>query len=82
MGNVWPYAVSSMLVKVLERCGDNLSRQNILKQATTIGALSPPLFLPGITYHVMPTDYDAIKTMQLQRFDGKQWVPLGDPVRG
>lgn len=82
MANVWPYAVSSMLVRVLERCGDALTRQNILKQATTIGALTPPLFLPGISYHATPTDYDAIKTMQLQRFDGRQWLPLGEPVRG
>lgn len=82
MANVWPYAVSSILVQVLEKCGDTLTRQNILKQATTIGALTPPLFLPGIVYHVTPTDYDAIKTMQLQRFDGKQWAPLGDPIRG
>jgi branched-chain amino acid transport system substrate-binding protein len=59
-----------VLVQVLRRCGDDLSRENILRQATNLHHLALPMLLPGITVNTSPTDDYPVKQMQLMRWDG------------
>jgi ABC-type branched-subunit amino acid transport system substrate-binding protein len=74
------YNNAFMIEQVLRRCGDELTRENLLKQATTLKDLVPPLFVDGIKVHNSPTDYRAIHNLQLARFDGRTWVQIADPV--
>jgi len=76
--NVYAYAVAQTLVHVLKQCGDNLTRENVMRQAASIRDLELPLLLPGIKINTSPTDYRPIRKVQLQRFDGKEWVRFGD----
>jgi branched-chain amino acid transport system substrate-binding protein len=71
-----------VLVQALTQCGDDLSRENILKQATNIKDLELPMLLPGIKVNTGPTDYFPIKQMQLMRWDGKHWVRFGEMLSG
>lgn len=74
------YNNAYMIEQVLKRCGDELTRENLLKQATTIRGIVPPLFVDGIEVSISPTDYRAIHNLQLARFDGRTWVPISKPV--
>ncbi len=71
-----------VLVQVLKQCGDDLSRENILKQATNLHDLALPMLLPGITVNTAPTDYYPVKQMQLMRWDGAHWVRFGEVLSG
>jgi len=71
-----------VLVQALKQCGDDLSRENILKQATNLHDLALPMLLPGITVSTSPTDYYPVKQMQLMRWDGKHWVRFGAVLSG
>jgi len=79
--NVYGYSVAQTLVKVLEQCGDDLTRDNVMKQATSLD-VQLPMLLPGVKIDTSPTDYRVIKDMQLGRFDGKSWVRFGGIVSG
>jgi branched-chain amino acid transport system substrate-binding protein len=81
MANVYSFAHCYMLVWVLQNAGQDLSRENVLRQAQKIDMV-PPMFLSGIRFAITPTDYDPVKTFQMQRFDGKQWEPVGAPIGG
>ena len=74
------YFFGALLVDTLRRCGDDLSRDNIMRQATNIKDLELPLLLPGIKVNTSPDNYFPIRQMQLLRFDGASWDYLGDPV--
>ena len=63
---------------MLKQCGDDLSRENIMKQATNLHDLSLPLLLPGMKINTSPTDYRPIKQMQLARFNGTNWELFGE----
>jgi branched-chain amino acid transport system substrate-binding protein len=76
--NVYGYTVAQALVHVLKQCGDNLTRENLMRQATSLKDLELPLLLPGIRINTSATEYHTIKQLRLQRFDGKQWVRLGE----
>jgi len=78
--NVAGYSFSQALVEVLKRCGDDLTRENVMKQAANLKDVELPMFLPGIKITTSPTDYRIIKQLQLMRFDGKQWVLFGDVI--
>ena len=71
-----------VLVQVLKQCGDDLSRENILRQATNLHHLALPMLLPGITVDTGPTDYYPVKQMQLMRWDGRHWVRFGELLNG
>jgi branched-chain amino acid transport system substrate-binding protein len=71
-----------VLVQTIKQCGDDLSRENILKQATNLRDLELPMLLPGIKVNTSPTDYYAVKQMQLMRWDGKHWVRFGEMLSG
>jgi branched-chain amino acid transport system substrate-binding protein len=76
--NVFGYTFAQALVHVLQQCGDNLTRENVMAQATQLKDLELPMLLPGIRISTSPTDYHTIKQLQLQQFDGKRWVRLND----
>jgi branched-chain amino acid transport system substrate-binding protein len=73
---VYGYTVGKTMVEVLKKCGDNLTRENVLKQATNLDIKVGPL-LPGIRLKSSPTDYDLIKQLQMQRFQGSSWELFG-----
>ena len=80
--NVTGYTEAMVLVQLLKQCGDDLSRANIMRQATHITILSEPMLQPGITLTTTPEDYFPVKQMRLVRFDGKTWVPFGEVIDG
>jgi len=79
---VYGYAVTQSLVQVLKRCGDELTRANVMKQATNLKDEELGMLLPGIKINTSPTDYYPIKQMQMQQFDGQRWVPIGPILSG
>jgi branched-chain amino acid transport system substrate-binding protein len=81
-GYVAGYTEAQAIVEVLKQCGDELTRENVMKQATNIKAMSLPMLIPGITASTSPTDYNPIKQMRLERFDGEQWILFGDATGG
>ncbi len=78
--NVYGYSAAQTLIHVLKACGDNLTRENIMKQAANIKDLQLPLALPGIKINTSPTDYYPFESLQLEKFDGKQWVLYGNVI--
>jgi branched-chain amino acid transport system substrate-binding protein len=78
--NVFGYEVAQTLEAVLKACGDDLTRANVLVQATHLD-LELGMLAPGIRVHTGPTDYRPIKDLYFVRFDGREWVHLGaDPA--
>jgi branched-chain amino acid transport system substrate-binding protein len=78
--NVYAYAAAQTLVQVLKQCGDELTRENVMAQATNLKNLELPLLLPGIRINTTPTDYHVIRQVQPQRFDGRRWVRFGEVI--
>ena len=78
--HVYAYSSAKLMVDILRACGDNLTRENVLKQATSIKAVQLPMFLPGVVVSSSATDYRLIKSLQPVTFDGKRWHKLGDFV--
>ena len=72
------YAYAQTLVYLLEQCGDDLSRENIMHQAISLHAVTFPWLLPGITLNTSSTDYQPLKMMRETRFNGKTWELLDD----
>jgi branched-chain amino acid transport system substrate-binding protein len=79
---VFGYYNAAMVVALLKQCGDNLTRENVLDQASHLKNVAVPMLLPGITLNTTPEDYSPIKQMQLQRFDGTGWETIGGIVGG
>ena len=75
---VFAYAVSSLMHETLKKCGDNLTRENLMRQAANHQKLALPLLLPGITVNTSPTDYYPIQAVQLARFKGESWELFGE----
>ena len=71
---------AKLLVDILRACGDDLTRANVLKQATSIKATQMPMFLPGVIVSSAPGDYRLIKSLQPVQFDGTRWNKLGSFV--
>jgi branched-chain amino acid transport system substrate-binding protein len=74
--NVYGYAVAMTVVQTLKQCGDNLTRENVMKQAANLN-MELPTSLPGINVKTSPTDFYPIEREQLARFDGKTWKLFG-----
>jgi len=75
--NVYGYAVAELLVHILRQCGDDVSRENIMRQATNIKGFVGSLALPGISVNTSPNDYRVNKQMQMMRFNGERWDLFG-----
>ena len=80
--NIYGYAVAQTMVYVLKQCGDDLTRENIMKQAANIKNFSSEVMLPGIKVNTGPNDFFPIEQMQLMRFDGEAWRLFGDVITG
>jgi branched-chain amino acid transport system substrate-binding protein len=80
--SVFGYYGGAMVVSLLKQCGDNLTRDNVLEQATHMKDVTVPMLLPGIKLNTSSDDYSPIKQMQLQRFDGTGWIKIGGIVGG
>jgi ABC-type branched-subunit amino acid transport system substrate-binding protein len=76
--NVWGYITAQVMTQILKQCGDDLTRENVIKQAANLKNFELPLYLPGIRNNTSASDYRVIKQMYLMRFDGKKWVPFGE----
>jgi branched-chain amino acid transport system substrate-binding protein len=74
------YNSAATMVQVLKQAGSDLSRENIMRQATNLRDLEIPMLLPGIKINTSPTGYYPVQQLQLVRFDGKRWVRFGDLV--
>jgi branched-chain amino acid transport system substrate-binding protein len=81
-GNLYGYNVARSLVQVLKLCGDNLTRENVMKQAASLKDYEPGTLLPGIKINTSPTDFYPIEQLQLMRFKGETWELFGDVMSG
>ena len=75
------YAMVQTTVQVLKQCGDDLSRENVMRQAASLKDFTPPLLLPGIHIRTSATNFFPIRQAQLSKFNGKSWQLFG-PVLG
>jgi len=80
--NQYAFLVSEALMTVLQQCGGDFSRENIMKQATNLKDVALPMLLPGIRVNTSPTNYFPIREVQLMRFDGKGWQRFGEIIEG
>jgi branched-chain amino acid transport system substrate-binding protein len=80
--NTYGYGVAYLMVAVLKACGDDLTRENVMKKAAHLHIVNGPLSLPGITISTSATDYAPIKQMQLMKFDGNTWNLFGQVISG
>jgi branched-chain amino acid transport system substrate-binding protein len=74
------YTYAQTMVAVLKACDNNLTRENIMKQAASLHDITMPMLLPGITLSTSATDFAPIKKMQLERFDGTTWKLFGEVI--
>ena len=74
------YTYAQTMVGVLKACGNNLTRENVMKQAASLHDVTMPMLLPGITLSTSATDFAPIKQMQLERFDGTTWKLFGEVI--
>jgi branched-chain amino acid transport system substrate-binding protein len=79
---VYGFTTAATMVHVLEQCGDDLSRENILRQALAIKDLELPMLLPGVKINTSPNNYFLIRQFQLTRFNGELWEPFGELISG
>jgi ABC-type branched-subunit amino acid transport system substrate-binding protein len=80
--NAYAYVESQALIQVLKQCGDNLTRENVMKQAANLKDFTSDMLLPGITINTSPDDYNPIEQMQLMRFNGESWELFGPIITG
>ena len=76
------YGVAQTLVQVLKQCGDDLTRENVMKQAANLKEFRTEVLLPGVMINTSPTDFAPISQLQLERFKGEKWELFGDVISG
>jgi branched-chain amino acid transport system substrate-binding protein len=79
---VYGYGVAQTMVKVIEMCGDNLTRENVMKQAASLKDFTPDTSLPGIKLNTSATDFAPIEQLQMERLKGEKWELFGDIISG
>jgi ABC-type branched-subunit amino acid transport system substrate-binding protein/TRAP-type uncharacterized transport system substrate-binding protein len=77
---VFGYAIANLMVDVLRQCGDDLSRDNIVKQAASLKSVQVPMLIPGIVVNTSASDHAPLEQMQMMQFNGGRWNKFG-PVR-
>jgi branched-chain amino acid transport system substrate-binding protein len=75
--NSYGYTTAQLLVQVLKQCGDNLTRENVMRQASSLRDISLDLALPGVKVNTSPTDYRVVKQLQMMKFNGERWELFG-----
>ena len=78
----YAFGAAATMVQVLKQCGNDLSRENVMKQAANLKDLELPMLLPGMTINTSPTNFSPIRQMQLARFDGESWQLFGELLMG
>jgi branched-chain amino acid transport system substrate-binding protein len=78
--NVYGYSVGQTIAQVLRQCGDNLTRENVMRQAANLKGWRPETLLPGITITTSGSDFAPIESVKLERFNGKQWELFGEVI--
>ena len=81
-GNVSGFGLTYTMLQVLRQCGNDMSRENLLKQATNLKDFDNPVLLPGIKINTAPDNYRPIRQLQLMRWTGKTWDLFGDVIAG
>jgi branched-chain amino acid transport system substrate-binding protein len=79
-GVVFGYAAAQTMVKVLQMCGDELTHENVMKQAASLKDFEPDTLLPGIKINTAPDNFAPIEQLQMMRFKGKKWELFGDVI--
>ncbi|WP_158671611.1 ABC transporter substrate-binding protein [Bradyrhizobium guangdongense] len=79
-GVVFGYAAAQTMVKVLQMCDDDLTRENVMKQAASLKNFEPDTLLPGIKINTAPDDFAPIEQLQMMRFKGRKWELFGDII--
>jgi branched-chain amino acid transport system substrate-binding protein len=79
---VYGYGAAQTMVKVIQMCGDNLTRENVMKQAASLKDFTPDTLLPGVKINTSATDFAPIEQLQMQRFKGEKWELFGDVISG
>jgi hypothetical protein len=72
--------VAQTLVQVLKQCGDNLTRENVMKQAASLKDFRTEVLLPGVKINTGPTDFAPISQLQLMKFKGEKWDLFGEII--
>jgi branched-chain amino acid transport system substrate-binding protein len=78
--NAFGYNVAILMTQVLKQCGNDFSRENIMKQAANVKNFELPMLLPGIKVNTSPTDFAPIEQEQLAKFDGEKWALFGEVI--
>jgi ABC-type branched-subunit amino acid transport system substrate-binding protein len=81
-GYVAGASLAAMTAQVLKQCGNELTRENVMKQAANLHEFTVPMLLPGITCNTSSTDFAPVKQVQMAKFDGQRWNLFGDLIRG
>ena len=79
-GVVYGYAAAQTMMKVLQMCGDDLTRENVMRQAASLKDFEPDTLLPGIKINTAPDDFAPIEQLQMMRFKGRKWELFGDVI--
>jgi branched-chain amino acid transport system substrate-binding protein len=79
---IYGYGAAQTLTKILEMCGDDLTRANIMKQAANLKDFTPDTLLPGVKINTSTTDFAPIEQLQMMRFKGEKWEMFGDVISG
>jgi branched-chain amino acid transport system substrate-binding protein len=79
---VYGYGAAQTLAKVLQMCGDDLSRANVMKQAASLKDFTPDTLLPGVKINTSATDFAPISQLQMMRFKGQKWELFGEIISG
>jgi branched-chain amino acid transport system substrate-binding protein len=79
---VYGYGAAQTMVKVLQMCGDNLTRENVMKQASSLKDFAPDTMLPGVKLNTSATDFAPIEQLRMMRFKGEKWELFGDVISG
>ncbi len=75
--SVYAYATAQLLAYTLKQCGDNLTRENVMRQASSLKDVTTDVTFPGIKISTAPTDYRVIKQLRMMQFNGERWQPFG-----
>jgi branched-chain amino acid transport system substrate-binding protein len=79
---VYGYGVAQTMVRVLQQCGDDLTRENVMKQAASLTDFVPDVLLPGISITTSTSDFAPIEQMRMIRLKGEKWELFGDVISG
>jgi len=80
--NTYAYGVGSTMIQVLKQCGNDFSRENVMRQATSLAPMDISTLLPGVKVQSQPSNYNVIRHMQLQRWNGRAWERFGGVIEG